>query len=107
MRPAPSLAPMRAKLRSRRDLRDAMHFARVNVRQLAELCGTDYRGRARHLSTLSHLHSGVRDTCDVYLARRVEEVLRLHPGALFMPVVTSDQVVTPQPDKTKKRAAVA
>lgn len=84
-----------------------MHFARLNVRQLAELCGTDYRGRARHLSTISHLHSGVRDTCDVYLARRVEEALRVHPGALFMPVVTSDRFDMTQPPKRKKKAVVA
>lgn len=73
-----------------------MFFHRLNVRQLAELCGTDYRGRPRHLSTISHLHSGVRDTCSVILARRIEEALRMHPGALFMPVVSTVKDDAPQ-----------
>jgi hypothetical protein len=95
----PSNKPMRAKLRNQRDLRDAMHFSRLNVRQLAELCGVDHRGNARHRSTISHLHAGVRDTCDVFLARRIEEALRMHPGSLFMPVGCSSHVAPTTPRK--------
>lgn len=95
-----SAAPMRVKLRSTRDLRDAMFFARVNVRELSEMCGS-----LRHRSTIGHLHSGTRNTCSVALGRRIEERLRLHPGALFEPVLTTVQMVTPVHTTRKKVAA--
>lgn len=101
--PTRSLAPMRAKLRERRDLTQAMYFHRLNVRELAELCGS-----RRHQSTISHLHSGARDTCDVYLARRIEEVLRLAPGSLFTPVSRSDNLVAaPFPTTPRRRKQMA
>lgn len=76
-----------------------MHFARVNVPELAELCGSP-----RHRSTIAHLHAGTRNTCTVHLARRIEEVLRLHPGALFAPVVTTGNVVTSSQPRKKAAA---
>lgn len=95
----PSTAPMRAKLRSQRDLRQAMMFNRLNVRELSELCGS-----LRHRSTVGHLHSGTRDTCDVFLARRIEDVLRMHPGSLFMPVGCSDSFVATTSSRKKAAA---
>jgi hypothetical protein len=93
----PSAAPMRVRLRNTRHLRDAMHFARVNVRELAEMCGS-----IRHRSTIGHLHSGTRSTCSVALGRRIEERLRLYPGSLFDPVVTTvNPVVTTTPPRKK------
>lgn len=95
----PSSAPMRVRLRSSRDLRDAMFFARVNVRELAEMCGS-----VRHRSSISHLHSGTRNTCSVVLGRRIEERLRLHPGALFEPVVSNVSLVATAAPSRKKAA---
>lgn len=95
----PSAAPMRVKLRDRRDLREAMFFARLNVRQLADIVGP------RHRSTIGHLHSGARDTCPVFLGRRLEEVLRMHPGSLFVPVGRSANVVTTTAAPTTRKKA--
>lgn len=84
-----ALAPPRttAKLRSRQALRDAMLFNRVNVRELAAMCG-----KPSYQYTISHLHAGTRDTCSVHLARRIEESLRLFPGAMFELRVTGSNV---------------
>lgn len=95
----PSQAPMRARLRDRRDLNDALRFYRLSTRELSELCGS-----LRHMSTISHLRSGQRNTCSVHLARRIEEILRQHAGALFTPLVTSDKVAITPPTVTRKRA---
>lgn len=100
MRP-PTEQPMRAKLRSRRDLQQAMFFNRLNVRELSELCGS-----LRHRSTVGHLHSGARSTCSVFLARRIEEVLRMPPGSLFMPVGCSDRYDAPIPNPKRRKKAV-
>lgn len=55
-----------------------MHFNRLNVREMALACGNP-----RYRSTIGHLHSGARKSCSPHLARRIEEVLRLHEGNLF------------------------
>ncbi len=96
----PSSAPMRAKLRSRRDLNDSIRFYRMSTRELSELCGS-----LRHRSTIAHLRSGQRTTCTVHLARRIEDVLRQHAGALFTPIVTSDKLAVTPPSPVRKRAA--
>lgn len=96
----PSTPAMRVRLKNTRDLRDAMFFARVNVRELSEMCGS-----LRHRSTIGHLHSGTRTTCSVALGRRIEERLRLHPGALFEPVLTTVQMVTTSPAPSRKKVA--
>lgn len=95
----PSAAPMRARLRSQRDLRQAMMFNRLNVRELSELCGS-----LRHRSTIGHLHSGTRATCDVFLARRIEDTLRMPPGSLFMPLGCSDNRVATTTNRKKVAA---
>lgn len=89
----------RARLRNRRDFLDAMTFNRLNVRELAELCG-----RSTHQHTISHLRSGTRNTCSVHLARRIEEVLRERPGALFELSVSSDSLVTATPTRGRRAA---
>lgn len=96
----PSAAPMRARLRSRRDFNESMRFYRLSTRDLSELCGS-----LRHQSTIAHLRSGQRNTCAVPLARRIEEILRQHAGALFTPVVTSDNVAVTPPTSRKRTAA--
>lgn len=75
---APAPPRLEVKLRSKQALRDAMTFNRMNLRQLADACG-----RPSYRSTLGHLHSGARTTCSAHLGRRIEEALRLYPGALF------------------------
>ena len=100
MPPIPSAAPMRARLRDVRDLQEAMRFARLNVRELSELCGS-----LRHRSSIGHLHSGTRNTCSIVLAGRIEKILRVHPGALFTPVPRSDTVVITSPTTTRKKVA--
>ncbi len=69
---------LEVRLRSKQALRDAMTFNRMNLRQLADACG-----RPSYRSTIGHLHSGARNTCSAHLGRRIEESLRLYPGALF------------------------
>lgn len=97
----PTTQPLRAKLRSRRDLQQAMYFNRLNVRELSQLCGS-----LRHRSTIGHLHSGARDTCDVFLARRIEETLRMHPGSLFVLQGCSDNPASTPCPTTRKKALV-
>lgn len=63
-----------------------MTYNRVNIRELSDACGSQ-----RHRSTIGHLHSGARTTCSAHLARRIEESLRLYPGALFELRVSTDQ----------------
>ncbi len=75
----PHQAPrLEVRLRSRQALRDAMNFNRINIRELSLACG-----RETYRSTIGHLHSGARTTCSAHLGRRIEEALRLYPGALF------------------------
>lgn len=83
---------VRARLRSRQALRDAMDYQRLTVRELSVACG-----RPSYRSTIGHLHSGDRLTCSPHLARRIEEALRLYPGALFELVVTSGEATTTDP----------
>jgi len=92
----PSAAPMRVKLRDVEDLRQAMQFNDLNVRELSELCGS-----LRHRSTIGHLHSGTRDTCSWPLGKRIEKVLRVAPGSLFRPTLTSVRSDAP----TRKKVA--
>lgn len=79
---------LEVRLRSRQALRDAMTYSRLTVRELSQACG-----KPSYRSAIGHLHSGARSTCSAHLARRIEECLRLYPGALFelrMPNVTRD-----------------
>lgn len=100
MKLTPVNAPMRAKLRDVRDLQEAMRFARLNVRELAELCGDE-----RHRSTIGHLHAGTRNTCSIVLAGRIERQLRVHAGSLFTPVPRSVIVATTAHAPSRKKAA--
>jgi hypothetical protein len=95
-----ALAPPRttARLRSQQALKDAMHFNRMNVPELAAACGRD---SYRH--TISHLHAGTRSTCSPHLARRIEESLRLYPGALFELRVSSGNVDATAPPTRGRR----
>lgn len=95
----PSKAPMRVKIRDVEDLRQAMYFSDLNVRELSELCGS-----LRHRSTIGHLHSGARTTCTVALGKRIEKVLRVAPGSLFRPALSSVSVDVPA-RMTEKKAA--
>lgn len=67
-----------AVLKDVQALHDAMHFSRLNIRELSEACGN-----MRYRSTIGHLHSGSRTTCSVALAGRIERVLRLPAHNLF------------------------
>lgn len=99
---APQIAPraLRARLRDDNyDLRAAMQFMGLNVRELAEVVGE------RHRSTIGHLHSGVRNTCSAVLARRIEKALRVHPGSLFMAMPGSGNVADTATPTTRKKAA--
>lgn len=81
-----------ARLRSQQALRDAIDFNRLNIRELSDACG-----KPSYRSTIGHLHSGSRTTCSPHLARRIEEALRLYPGALFELQVSTgsaDTVIT-------------
>ena len=100
MRLQPTDAPMRARLRDVRDLQDAMRFAGLTCRDMAELCGN-----IKHRSTVGHLHAGTRNTCTIALAKRIEKILRVHPGALFTPMPRSAIVVTTATPPTRKKAA--
>lgn len=95
----PSNTPMRARIRDPWDLNQAMGFYGLSTRELSELCGS-----LRHQSTIAHLRSGQRNTCTVALAKRIEKVLRQHAGALFTPIVTSDNVSPTPPTTVRKRA---
>lgn len=80
-----------------------MAFNRMNVRQLAQACG-----RESYRSAVGHLHSGHRASCSPHLARRIEEALRLFPGALFelrMSGVRSDVKPAPTAPTRGRRAA--
>lgn len=71
-----------------------MEFNRINIRELSLACG-----KPTYRSTIGHLHSGARTTCSAHLGRRIEESLRLYPGALFELRVSTgnvDTVITPQ-----------
>lgn len=78
--PAPPIAQPRlvAQLRSRQILRGAMDYHRLTVRELSVACGNP-----KHRSIIGHLHSGARDRCPPFLARRIEEALCMPPGSVF------------------------
>lgn len=69
---------LEVRLRSPQALRDAMMFARLNVRELSAACGSP-----RHRSSIGHLVSGHRNRCSPHLAGRIEHVLRLPAYSLF------------------------
>lgn len=78
-----------------------MNFHRMNVREMAQACGNP-----RYRSTIGHLHSGARTSCSPHLARRIEEVLRTHAGALFeLRFVPSDSVDDSRTSIRGRRAA--
>lgn len=65
------------------------------VRTLADALG------GPHLrSTVGHLRSGKRSTCDPHLARRIEKVLDAPKDSLFIPVVSRVAREVPQLGKT-------
>ena len=45
-------------------------------------------GKPKSRSTIGHLRSGKRDTCDPELARQIEKVLNAPKGSLFLPSVS-------------------
>lgn len=96
---APAPPRLEVRLRSAQALQDAMKFGGLNVRQLAEACGSP-----RHRSTIGHLHSGARSTCSPALAGRIERVLRLPPHSLFDLRVTTSNVAIEQ-KMTRRTAA--
>lgn len=87
-----AVARTRARLIGQMALRDAMFYARMNVRELAIACGKE---EYRH--TISHLYSGTRNTCSAHIATRIEMALRVTPRSLFVPFVTGIQPVTTDP----------
>ena len=99
-RPAPTPRPgFRARLRDVQLLIDAMEFSDVDVRKLSELCGD-----MRHRSTIGHLHSGARNTCEWPLAASIEKRLRVPRHSLFTLVPTTRHVDSVQ-KMTRKVAA--
>lgn len=96
---APAPPRLEVRLRSAQALQDAMKFGGLNVRELAEACGSP-----RHRSAIGHLHSGARNRCSPALAARIERVLRIPPHSLFdLRVTTSDMA----PDQKISRKAAA
>lgn len=85
--PATPQPRIRARLKSLEGLHDAMHFSNVNVRELAELCGS-----MRHRATIGHLHSGQRDTCSWPLAQKITKQLRMPPHSLFVLEISNPNV---------------
>lgn len=81
-----------------------MKFNRMTIRELSLASGD-----MRHRSTIGHLSSGARASCGPALARRIEESLRLYPGALFdLRVCTVDvdrAATTTVPTHRGRRAA--
>lgn len=53
------------------------------IRSLAEATGNP-----RHRSTIGHLRSGRRRTCNPELATRIERVLNAPRGSLFIPQIS-------------------
>lgn len=90
---------LEVRLRSRQALKDAMNFNRMNIRELALACG-----RPSYRSAVGHLHSGARTTCSAHLGRRIEEALRLYPGALFELRVSTDNAVVSMPSRGRRAA---
>lgn len=94
---APAPPRLEVRLRSTQALRDAMQFARLNVRELSAACGNP-----RYRSTIGHLRSGHRPTCSPHLAARIEHVLRLPPYALFeLRMPSTHHIDTGQPRARK------
>lgn len=89
----------RAKLRNQQDLIDAMSFFGISVPELAEVCG-----KRQYAHTISHLRYGTRDTCSIHLGRRIEKALRVHPGALFVPSVSTSSLVATTPTRGRRAA---
>lgn len=79
-----------------------MDYNRLTVRELSTACG-----KPSYRSTLGHLHSGARTTCRPHLARRIEESLRLYPGALFELRICSSEVVTTETTTAPRRRTAA
>lgn len=71
------------KLISADALAQYMKSRDFTVRSLA-----DAVGGPKLRSTIGHLRSGERSTCDPDLARRIERVLNAPRGSLFMPSVS-------------------
>lgn len=99
MKPHPAPPALIARVKSDRDLRTAMKYAHYNVRSLAAACGNP-----RFRSTIGHLHSGVRSTCSVHLAGRIEEACHVFPGALFVLEGRSGSSVATTAVKARKAA---
>lgn len=69
------------KLISSQALAQYMKHRGFTVRSLAELVGANR-------STIGHLRSGKRSTCDPAIARRIERFLDAPAGSLFVPSVS-------------------
>lgn len=85
--PATPPTRIRARLKNLEDLHDAMNFSHVNIRELADLCGSQ-----RHRATIGHLHSGQRSTCSWPLAQKITKQLRMPPHSLFVLEVSNPNV---------------
>lgn len=60
-------------------LNKAVDYRGYTNRSLAEACG-----RKALRSTIGHLRSGARKTCGADVARKIETVLDVPPGSLFL-----------------------
>jgi hypothetical protein len=56
----------------------------LSVRALAEKVDHITRGRTKSRSTIGHLRSGARKTCDPVTAKAIERALDAPPGSLFV-----------------------
>jgi hypothetical protein len=70
------------ELKSRDTFATAMAEQGISVRALATLVG-------RTKSSISRLNSGAQAQCDAVVARRIEQVLNVRPGELFVVPVVS------------------
>lgn len=72
------------KLISADALAGYMKFRGYSVRTLA-----DELGDSKLRSTIGHLRSGKRSTCDPKLAKAIEKLLQAPPNSLFVPRVSN------------------
>ena len=63
----------------------------------------DATGGPRLRSTIGHLRSGKRSTCDKDLAQKIERVLNAPKGSLFMPSVS--RVAREVPPEVRRKAS--
>lgn len=90
------------KLISADALASYMETRGFTVRSLA-----DAVGGPRLRSTIGHLRSGARTSCDKDLAKRIERVLNAPKGSLFMPSISRvSREMPPQRQAPRRKVAV-